>query len=64
MRKVFVLLWIASCHLTIAAQEDMPVDSNAVVTNSLWDNWYGQVGVDMNLLFPTGHSAKDVFPQW
>jgi len=62
MRKVFVLLWIASCHLTIAAQEDMPVDSNAVVTNSLWDNWYGQVGVDMNLLFPTGHSAKDVFP--
>ena len=38
------------------------IDSTAVVTNSFWDNWYGQVGLDMNLLFPTGHSVKDVFP--
>lgn len=39
-----------------------PVDSKAVVTNSFWDNWYAQVGVDMNLLFPSHHSIKDVFP--
>ena len=39
-----------------------PVDSKAIVTNSFWDNWYAQVGVDMNLLFPKGHSIKDVFP--
>ena len=58
----FLFLWIASSHLTIAAQKGNQVDSNAVVTNSFWDNWYGQVGVDMNLLFPSGHSAKDVFP--
>ena len=38
------------------------VDSKAIVTNSFWDNWYAQVGVDMNLLFPKGHSIKDVFP--
>ena len=59
---VFVVLWIVSSHLTVAAQEENLVDPNAVVTNSFWDNWYGQVGVDMNLLFPSGHSAKDVFP--
>ena len=58
----FLFLWIASSHLTIAAQKGNQVDSNAVVTNSFWDNWYWQVGVDMNLLFPSGHSAKDVFP--
>ena len=58
----FLFIWMVSCHLTVAAQEENLVDSSAVVTNSLWDNWYGQVGVDMILLFPTGHSAKDVFP--
>ena len=62
MRKFFVLLWIAICNLTAVAQEDGQIDSSAVVTNSFWDNWYAQVGVDMNLLFPSGHSVKDVFP--
>ena len=58
----FLFIWIASCNLTVAAQEENLVDSSAVVTNSFWDNWYGQVGADMILLFPVGHSAKDVFP--
>ena len=58
----FLFIWMASCHLTVAAQEENLVDSSAVVTNSFWDNWYGQVGADMILLFPVGHSAKDVFP--
>lgn len=62
MRKFFVLLWIATCNLTAVAQEEGQIDSSAVVTNSFWDNWYAQLGVDMNLLFPSGHSAKDVFP--
>ena len=57
-----ILLWIATCNLTINAQEKSSVDTAAIVTNSFWDNWYGQVGVDMNLLFPSGHSVKDVFP--
>ena len=60
---VFLFIWITSCNLTVNAQEkELPVDSNAVVTNSFWDNWYGQLGVDMSLLFPSGHSVKDVFP--
>ena len=33
---VFLFIWMASCHLTVAVQEEMPVDSNAIVTNSLW----------------------------
>ena len=64
-RLVFCILAIV---LTVggsdafAQQEELSVDSNAVVTNSFWDNWYGQLGVDMSLLFPSHHSAKDVFP--
>ena len=59
---VFLFIWMASCHLTVAAQEENPVDSNAVVTNSLWDNWYGQIGVDMSLQNPYGCHFADVFP--
>ena len=46
----------------IFAQEIEETDSNTVVTNLFWDNWYGQLGVDMSLLFPSHHSVKDVFP--
>ena len=63
MRYIFlIVVWIASCHQIVVAQDENPVNSNAVVTNSFWDNWYGQLGVDMSLLFPSHHSAKDVFP--
>lgn len=62
MRSLFLaLLWIASCNIVVA-QDEIKVDSNAVVTNSVWDNWYAQFGVDMNLLFPHDHSVRDVFP--
>lgn len=59
---VFLLLWIASCSLSVHALVENQLDSSAVVTNSFWDNWYVQAGVDMNLFFPSGHSVKDVFP--
>ena len=59
---VFVLLLLASCHLIVYGQDESQKDSTEIVTNSFWDNWYGQVGADMNLLFPKGHSVKDVFP--
>jgi len=45
-----------------AQQEELPIDSNANVTNSFWDNWYGQVGVDMWLQNPYGTNFKNVFP--
>ena len=59
---IFLFLWIASCNLTATAQEDSPMDSSAIVTNSVGDNWYVQFGVDMNLLFPHEHSVRGVFP--
>ena len=59
---VLLIILITSCNLTVVAQEENQEDSSAVVTNSFWDNWYGQIGGDMILLFPVGHSVKDVFP--
>ena len=59
---VFVITWILSGNLAVVAQEGNQVDSSAIVTNSFWDNWYGQVGADMILLFPVHHAVKDVFP--
>ena len=59
----FLFIWIASCNLTVnAQQEEVPVDSDAVVTNSFWDNWSGQVGVEMWLQNPYGTNFKIVFP--
>ncbi len=37
-------------------------DSCAYVSNSLWDNWFGQVGFDMSLFNHYGKDFKDVFP--
>ena len=62
MKYFFTLLCVAMCHLTVMAQEESQADSSAVVTNSFWDNWYGQVGVDMWLQNPYGANFKNVFP--
>ena len=59
---LFIFLWIASCHLAVEAQDENQADSSAVVTNSFWDNWYVQAGVDMSLLMAYGKDVKDVFP--
>ena len=62
MRYLFFLfIWIASCNLTVNAQEEISADSNAVVTNSFWDNWYLQVGMDMALQNPYGTDFSKVF---
>ena len=37
-------------------------DSKAIVTNSLWSNWFGQLGVDMSLQNPYGCNFAHVFP--
>lgn len=57
-----LLLCVLSITETNAQRSDNDIEKNVYVTNSFWDNWYGQVGVDMNLLFPSHHSIKDVFP--
>ena len=58
---IFVILF-GSVSTTLAQEEELIGDSSKVVTNSFWDNWYGQLGMDMNLLFPEGQNVKDVFP--
>ena len=62
MRYRFLIILIVSCSLSVVAQDKKRVDSNAVVTSSFWDNWYGQLGVDMTLLNPYGTNFKNVFP--
>lgn len=61
MKKFWILCFLACCQ-TVKAGGSGAGDSCAVVTNSFWDNWFVQAGVDMNLLFPSRHSVKDVFP--
>ena len=62
MKKLCILLLFALLPLSLMAdngdsftavqveENANPQDSCAVVTNSFWDNWYGQVGVDMSLI--------------
>ena len=59
---LFLFIWIAPFNLIVAAQEDMPADSNAIITNSFWDNWYGQVGVDISLQNPYGSNFVNSIP--
>ena len=63
VRQLCLLAFLSgSVTTTFAHEDEAAIDSSAVVTNSIWDNWYGQVGADMILLFPVHHSVKDVFP--
>ena len=55
-------LWIASCVLTINAQDNNQADSSSIVTNSVLSNWFGQLGVDMSLQNPYGCNFAHVFP--
>ena len=55
-------LFIFNCSVLRAQEPAQAVDATSIVTNSFWDNWYGQLGGDMTLLFPVGHDVKDVFP--
>ncbi len=57
-----LLFLIGNVTTAIAQEDDLQPDSNAVATNSFWDNWYVDFGVDMNLLKPHEHSFKNTFP--
>ncbi len=61
MKKFWILCFLACCQ-TVKAGGNGAGDSCAVVTNSFWDNWFVQAGVDMWLQNPHGKSFKDVFP--
>ena len=61
MRYIILLLSLACSQFVKAG--DIKEDSDAVVTNSFWDNWYGQVSTNMNLQLPYGQNLKHVFPK-
>ena len=62
MKILIILFGIISCNIPSFAQEENRLNPISIETNSFWDNWYGQVGVDMNLLFPYEKDILDVFP--
>ena len=74
-KKIYILLLFTFLPLSLMADNiDFPTavqveesiepqDSNAIVTNSFWDNWYGQLGVDMTLMNPYGTNFSHVFPK-
>lgn len=47
MKKLFLMLAVASLSLNAMAQED-PTEKYSVSTNSFWSNWFIQVGVNWN----------------
>lgn len=62
-RKVIVgILLFCSCTQHVFADNEYATEADTTVTNSFWDNWYGQFGVNMNLQFPYGGKMADVFP--
>ena len=60
--KFYLLVLLILCCQYVKADDNGNENSSAVATNSFWDNWYVQMGVNMNLLFPYGKDIKDVFP--
>ncbi len=63
MKKYIIFFLLLSNIFQVHAMDmEDSVDSTAIVTNAFRDNWYGQVGADMILLFPVRHAKSDVFP--
>ena len=60
--KLYFLVITFCLSLRVYAQENENDLSDSILTNSFWDNWYGQIGADMHLQFPEGHNMRDVFP--
>lgn len=65
MKKILLILFLTLlCVSSPFAQTktDTTVD-DPVVTNSFWDNWYVQAGLDMTLLNPYRCNFSHVFPK-
>ena len=63
MKKNAILVLLLSIYFHGAmAQQEYDEKSKVVFTNSLWDNWFGQLGMDMSLMNPYGVNFKNTFP--
>lgn len=63
IRLLLFVLMLGPCISVNAQNNDLATDTCVVVTNGFWDNWYGQLGVDMTLMNPYGTNFMDVFPK-
>lgn len=59
---LLILFVVEPCNIVVLAQDKNLEGTSAFVTNSFWDNWFVQAGVDMNLFLTAHHSVKDIFP--
>ncbi len=62
MKKIFILFCLLTCCQYVKAVDDSDKGSRSFVTNSFWDNWYVQVGMDMWLQNPHGANFMNVVP--
>lgn len=60
--RMFCLLLCLVMSMGCRAQSDDVCEKQAVLTNSFWDNCFGQLGVDMTLVNAYGQNFADVFP--
>ena len=64
VRSLLLFLLLGVSVSPVMAQEcESSEDSCAIVSNSLWHNWFGQLGVDMSLMNPYGCNFAHVFPK-
>ena len=55
MKKLFLMLAIASLSMNAMAQED-PTEKYSVATNSFWSNWFVQTNVTWNSYYSGGNN--------
>ena len=59
---VICAMFIGGPSYIQAQNDETLVDTCKFVTNSVWSNWFGQLGVDMSLQNPYGSNFAHVFP--
>lgn len=60
---IILLLSVISFHAYSIERNDSLFNDGAVVTNSFWDNWYGEIGGNMSLFNPYGSNIRNVVPK-
>lgn len=63
MKKLLIVLALASVSLTSMAQDD-PTLKYSVATNSFWNNWFVQVGADWNAYYSSQEHANNQRTTW
>ena len=60
MKKLFMMLALASISLSSMAQEEYPIKKYRVLTNTFWNNWFVQVGGNLNMWYSQQEHGFDL----